>query len=239
LGVVKSTGLGLVYGLSPGERGIILGLINDVLPQLIHLGAFLYLICFLFRDQILLRSFAILGDFAYTAFYFTAADKPLWSAIAWIVPNIGINIIMIFLILRDRQMMPLSDDEMSLFQNLRGLNPGQFRRLIRLGKWQRVETDTILTEEGKDLDRLYYVLAGDVEVDKGGRLIKVEPAVFIGELAYLRKKPATATVRAKAGAVFVSWPHAALENVTRKDEGLAAVLGNLLSNDLAEKVARG
>jgi Cyclic nucleotide-binding domain len=213
-------------------------LTRDVLPHLIHLGALLYLICFLFRDQVLLRTFAILGDLAYTAFYFTAANEPLWSAIAWIIPNISINIVMIFLILRDRHMLPLSDDEMSLFQNLRGLNPGQFRRLIRLGKWQSIDADTVLTREGENLDRLFYVLKGDVEVDKGGRLIKVEPAVFIGELAYLRKKPATATVRAKAGAVFVSWPHAALENVTRKDEGLAAVLGKLLSNDLAEKVAR-
>jgi hypothetical protein len=214
-------------------------LIQEALPHLIHLGAILYLICFLFRDQILLRSFAILGDFAYMAFYFTAAGQPLWSAIAWIIPNVGINIVMIFLILRDRQMMPLSDDEMSLFQNLRGLNPGQFRRLIKLGKWQRVEEETQITEEGKDLDRLYYVLSGDVEVDKGGRKIKVEPAVFIGELAYLRKKPATATVRVKPGAVFVSWAHASLEQVTKKDDGLAAVLGTLLSNDLAEKVARG
>jgi hypothetical protein len=214
-------------------------LTQDVLPHLIHLGAILYLICFLFRDQILLRSFAILGDFAYMAFYFTAAGQPLWSAIAWIIPNVGINIVMIFLILRDQRMMPLSDDEMSLFQNLRGLNPGQFRRLIKMGKWQRVDEDMQITEEGKELDRLYYVLSGDVEVDKGGRKIKVEPAVFIGELAYLRKKPATATVRVKPGAVFVSWPHASLEQVTKKDDGLAAVLGTLLSNDLAEKVARG
>jgi hypothetical protein len=214
-------------------------LTQDVLPHLIHLGAILYLICFLFRDQILLRSFAILGDFAYMAFYFTAAGQPLWSAIAWIIPNMGINIVMIFLILRDRQMMPLSDDEMSLFQNLRGLNPGQFRRLIKMGKWQRVDEETQITEEGKDLDRLYYVLSGDVEVDKAGRKIKVEPAVFIGELAYLRKKPATATVRVKPGAVFVSWAHSSLEQVTKKDDGLAAVLGTLLSNDLAEKVARG
>jgi Cyclic nucleotide-binding domain len=213
--------------------------VDNVAPHLIHLGAVLYLICFLFRDQILLRSFAIAGDLAYTAYYFTAASHPLWEAIAWIIPNMTINIVMIFFILRDRRMTSLSDDEMSLFQNLRGLNPGQFRRLIKLGNWENVEAQKTLTEEGKPLDRLYYVLRGDVEINKGERNIKVDPTVFIGELAYLRKKPATATVSVRPGAVIVSWSHADLERATTKDAGLNGALGVLLSNDMAEKVARG
>jgi hypothetical protein len=216
-----------------------MNLIDTVAPHLIHLGAVLYLICFLFRDQILLRSFAIAGDFAYTAYYFTAASHPLWEAIAWIIPNITINVVMIFLILRDRRMTTLSDDEMSLFQNLRGLNPGQFRRLMKLGNWESTDAQKTLTEEGKPLDRLYYVLRGDVEINKGDRKIKVDPTVFIGELAYLRKKPATATVRVAAGAVVMSWTHTDLERATSKDAGLNSALGILLSNDMAEKVARG
>jgi Cyclic nucleotide-binding domain len=213
-------------------------LVQTVAPHLIHVGAVLYLVCFLFRDQILLRSFAIAGDFAYTAFYFTAASQPLWEAIAWIIPNMGINMIMIFLILRDRRMTTLSDDEMSLFQNLRGLNPGQFRRLMKLGQWEKTNTPKTLTEEGKPLQNLYYVLRGDVQIKKGDRNIKVEPTVFIGELAYLRKKPATATVSVAANAVIVSWTHADLERATAKDQGLNTALGILLSNDMAEKVAR-
>jgi Cyclic nucleotide-binding domain len=209
-----------------------------ILGGFIHVGALLYLICFLFRDQIMLRSFAIAGDFAYMAYYLTAAERPLWEAVFWVVPNILVNIAMISMILRDRRMGTFSDEEMSLFQNMRGLNPGQFRRLIKLGRWQKLATAETLTVEGKDLDRLYYVLTGDVEVNKAGRKIKVNPAVFIGELAYLRRKPATATVTALPGATLVSWSHSDLATITMKDEGLAAALGALLSNDLAEKVAR-
>jgi Cyclic nucleotide-binding domain len=214
-------------------------LVDNIAPHLIHVGAVLYLICFLFRDQILLRSFAIAGDFAYTAYYFTAASHPLWEAIAWIIPNMTINVVMIFLILRDRRMTTLSDDEMSLFQNLRGLNPGQFRRLMKLGSWESTDAPKILTEEGKPLDRLYYVLRGDVEINKGERKIKMDPSVFIGELAYLRKKPATATVSVAPGATVMSWSHADLERATAKDVSLNTALGILLSNDMAEKVARG
>lgn len=207
--------------------------------HLIHVGAILYLICFLFRDQIALRIFAIAGDCAYLAYYFTVASSPLWEAILWNIPNIGINIVMIGLILRDRRMTTLSDNEMSLYQNLRGINPGQFRRLIKTGHWRRVSETTTLTHEGEALDQLHYVLHGEVEVDKGGRKIPIEPAAFIGELAYLSKKPATATVRVQPGAVVVSWTHAALSAITSKDEGLNAALALLLNKDLAEKVARG
>jgi|JI10StandDraft_1071094.scaffolds.fasta_scaffold53628_2 hypothetical protein len=213
--------------------------IEIMAQHLIHVGAILYLVCFLFRDQIALRTFAIAGDFAYMAYYYTAAAQPLWEAIFWIIPNMGINIVMIFLILRDRRMTTLSDDEMSLYQNLRGISPGQFRRLIKTGHWRRIAEPTTLTEEDQTLDQLHYVLHGDVEVDKGGRKIRVDPAVFIGELAFLRKKPATATVKVYPGAIVVSWRHADLAAITAKDEGLNTALALLLNSDLAEKVARG
>jgi Cyclic nucleotide-binding domain len=215
-----------------------MSVLSSVAPHLIHVGAVLYLICFLFRDQIALRIFAVAGDVAYMVYYFTVAAHPLWEAIFWIIPNMGINIVMIALILRDQRMTMLSDDEMALYQNLRGISPGQFRRLIKTGHWQRITETTTLTEEGQALERLYYVLQGDVEVDKAGRKIKVDPAVFIGELAFLRKKPATATVKVAPGAVLVSWSHRALAAITAKDEGLNMALTLLLNNDLAEKVAR-
>ena len=65
---------------------------------LVHAGAMFYLICFAFRNQILLRSFAIIGDLFYTAYYFSASDKPLWEAIIWNIPNIALNMVMIVLI---------------------------------------------------------------------------------------------------------------------------------------------
>lgn len=210
-----------------------------LLPNLIHIGAVLYFVCFLFRNQILLRLFAIAGDFAYIGYYFTVADRPLWEAMAWAGANVLVNVAMISMIVRDHRMTTLSDDEMSLYQDMRGLSPGQFRRLMRLGRWLVADEKLMMTEEGKPLDTLYYVLSGEVEVDKSGRKIKLAPSVFIGELAYLRKKPATATVTAEKGAKLVSWSHRDLITATAKDEGLGAALGALLSSDMAEKVARG
>lgn len=211
--------------------------LDAVLPNLVHLGAMLYLICFLFRDQINLRCFAIAGDLAYTGFYFGAADVPLWSAIFWSGLNVVINVIMIGLILRENRMSHFDDNELTLFRNLRGLTPGQFRKLLKLGTWGRAKVREQLAEEGQPLDRLHYVLDGGIEISKAGRIITADPAIFIGELAFLRDKPATATVHVAPGALYVSWPRAALNAALAKDEALRNALGALINTDLAEKVA--
>jgi CRP-like cAMP-binding protein len=150
----------------------------------------------------------------------------------------GINIVMIILITRDRRVSSLTDHELSLFQNLRGLTPGQFRRLMKLGRWQTLEEPLVMTREGQALDRLYYILQGEADISKADRSFKVDSGLFIGELAFLRNKPATATVTGAPGAVLVSWSHADLQRATAKDQDFSHALSLLLSADLAEKVAR-
>ncbi len=71
---------------------------------LVHVGAVLYLVCFVFRNQIWLRSFAIAGDLFYMAYYYLAAEQPLWEAILWSIPAIVINVFMIYLILNDSRL---------------------------------------------------------------------------------------------------------------------------------------
>jgi hypothetical protein len=208
------------------------------LHNLIHLGAILYLVCFLFRDQIWLRSFAILGDLVYTGYYFVAAGEPLWSAMIYSTLNMAINLFMLAMILRDRRQLPLGDNDLRLYQSFTGMTPGDFRRLTNIGSWHRAEEAVKLTEEGRGLDRLYFVLQGDLEVRKGDRLIPVADRIFIGEIAYLNRVPASATVTAKPGAHFISWAHHDLAKLTGRYETLRQSLSQLLSADMAMKVAR-
>jgi hypothetical protein len=208
-----------------------------LVPYLIHLGALCYLVCFLFRDQLWLRVFAVVGDVIYTAFYFTAADVPLWSAIIYSALNVVINFVMIALILNDRRMTALADNDLRLYQQFKGMTPGDFRRLCKIGTWQKADDDHVLTTEGSTLQQLYYVVEGEVEVKKGDRKIPVKSGIFIGEVAYLKNTPASATVVAKAGAHYISWSHDELKKIVSRHESLKQSLGNLMSADLALKVA--
>jgi len=88
------------------------------------------------------------------------------------------------------------------------------------------------------VDKLYYVLNGGVTIGKQGRLIECEPKLFIGEIAFLRDKAASATVTTAANALYVSWDQAELRALLKKNEDLKNAISALLSADMADKVAR-
>jgi hypothetical protein len=209
-----------------------------VLQHAVHVGAILYLVCFLFRDQIWLRSFAIAGDVAYVTYYYNISDQPLWGAILWNIPNAIINIAMIYAIVRDGRTDNFSENEMKLYRRLGDLPIAEFRKIVRLGRWQIAGADTQLTVEGQPLEDLHYVMEGALEIDKGGRKIQVNPGLFIGEIAFLKKRPASATVHVKQGSTFISWSHTALQVAQSKNASVKLVISAMLNDDMAEKVAR-
>lgn len=207
--------------------------------NLVHVAAVFTLFCFLFRDQIKLRIFAAIGDVLLSIYYYTAFDVPLWNPMVWSVLNVLINSGMILLILRDARAGGMSDDELTLFRKLDALSPGQFRKLAKIGTWHRADTPTVLTTEGEALDTLHYVLSGTIEVARASRSLTAEPGLFIGELAYLRKRPATATVTVSQDAHYISWKHADLEKLFGRDAPLGTSMQLLMGRDMAEKMAKG
>lgn len=211
--------------------------LENVYPYLIHIGALVYVCCFLFRDQLYLRFFAVIGDIIYTLFYYGTVKDPFWACIYSVI-NMSVNIVMMYLIVNDRRAGTLDDRDMQLYQSFAGMTPGDFRRLKALGKWQTAEADTVLTTEAEKPDHLHYIVSGDIDISKTGRKIPVEGKLFIGEIAYLKNTAASATVTARPGCTYVSWSHTDLARLTKKHDGLKQSLGSLLSADLAMKVAR-
>jgi hypothetical protein len=208
-------------------------------PYLVHIAALFTLLCYFFRDQIKLRLFAVIGDAVLVAYYYFGLAEPLWSPLVWSILNVIINAVMIVIILRDNREHEMSDDELTLFRNLDSLTPGQFRKLVAKGDWHRAEETTVLTREGETLEELHYVVEGTITIERSNRSFPVEPKKFIGELAYLRKRPATATVTVSPGALYVSWEHEDLEILFRRNEDLRTSMQLLMGRDVAEKMANG
>lgn len=204
---------------------------------LVHAGALFYLVCFAFRNQIWLRSFAIIGDLFYTAYYFLAADQPLWAAIIWNVPAIGLNFAMIFLILRDSRLPFMNDDELLLFRTLKGLSPAQFKKILKGTNWQKSSHAVNLTEEAKKPDSLFFVLNGAVSMQKGGKSRPIPGNTFIGEIAFLNGSPATAKVDVAGNPVIAKWRHEFLNSIFSKDEKLKAAFTAMMASDLASKLS--
>jgi hypothetical protein len=213
--------------------------IADFLIQnLVHLAAIFTMVCYLFRDQVKLRIFAVLGDTVLSAYYFLAFSEPLWSALTWSIANVAINLAMILVLLREHRMSLLSDNEMMLFRCLDTLTPGQFRKLLKLATFHENEEPATLTRQGEKPGNLYYVLDGRVKIGKDDRSFESEPRTFIGEVAFLRGRPASATVTTSGKALYVSWEAMALHALLRHNDELKNALRQLLSDDMADKVAR-
>jgi CRP-like cAMP-binding protein len=151
---------------------------------------------------------------------------------------IAANLWMLYRATRDQQQFKLTAEQMMLFARLPGLSPGQFKQLLDLAIWQEPKEPLRLTIEGQRPDTLHYVLEGTVEVKKSGKVFALGPHAFVGELAFLREKPATATVTAKPGALLVSWKSTALRQLFKGHPAIEKVLSAILSADMAEKIAK-
>jgi hypothetical protein len=210
-----------------------------VKENIVHIAAALYLVGFLFRGQIMLRAFVIAGDLVYISYFYFAPDVPLWGGAFWSAVFMVVNVTMIARVLADRTAFRMSGEERRLFDLLGTLSPGEFRRLIKLGYWQTASEATVLAEENQHLDKLYYVLDGDIAVQKSGSAPRlIGPHAFIGEVAFLLLQPASATVTVAAGARYVTWDRAALCEQQLRVPSLAIALSAALNKDMAAKVAR-
>jgi CRP-like cAMP-binding protein len=212
--------------------------LSDFIPYLANVAAALMLIGFTFRDQMWLRTFAVMGNLCFIFYYFLVSDTPLWTAIVSAFAIIAVNIFIMSKIAKDHRIFKLTAEEMMLFARLPGLTPGQYKQVLGITQWHTPESAMQLTQEGVMPESLHYVLEGKVEVKRGRKKFSIGPHAFIGELAFLRAKPATASTHAQPGALLASWKQDALRNLMTSNDGIRKALDSLLSVDMAEKIAK-
>lgn len=204
---------------------------------LLHAGAVVYVIAFLFRDEALIRAFSVLGTLLYMGYYFWYPAEPLWDAIITSTIFLLANVVVIFMILLERTTFQLSDEEKRLFEGFDTLTPGEFRLMLKRATWHTSDGSDVLTTAGEKPDHLYYILDGEVQIEKDGARFPVSDGRFIGEIGYVLDGPATGTVSAPAGTRYVAWNTNVLRLLGRKKPGIGIALTALLGEDLARKLS--
>ena len=207
------------------------------LDILVHIGAFLFLLAYLVRDQILLRGLIILGTVFYIVYYFFM-ETPLWSALLWNSSFVVINLIMIGVIYSDRASFVMSERERKLYQVFNTLSPGEFKKLLKIADWFDGSSEEQITTAGEVPARLYFIIDGEALIARDDKKFIVGPNVFIGELAYLIRKPATATVKLTDKVVGISWKTSSLIKLLASNPQMKIAFDGLLNQDLAAKLAR-
>lgn len=165
-------------------------------------------------------------------------DPPLWSALLWSASFVVINAIMIVVIYSDRASFVMSEQEEKLYQVFNALSPGEFKKILKIADWFDTPSAEQITTEGEIPERLYFIIDGEALVTRDNKEFFVGPNVFIGELAYLIKKPATATVKLTDKAVGVSWTTSRLTKLLAANPQMKIAFDGLLNQDLASKLAK-
>lgn len=205
--------------------------------SLVYIALALQVIGFLARDELRLRLFMLGASAFYLLYYLRIAGEPLWDAFAVNLSLALVNAAMIAVVVAERTTIGMSRDSLALYARFEGMLPGHFRRLLRAAADIRVPDEARITVQGTPLDRLYFVIDGPVTVDKDGSAVVIGGGTFIGEVAYLTGRPASATVRLGAGARYLSWRREDIDRMTRRSPNFRNALLARINADLAAKVA--
>ena len=132
----------------------------------------------------------------------------------------------------------LRADERKLFDLLGDLTPGQFRKLLKAGRQEVATAPLVVTRENEPSNELYFIIDGKITIAKAGQRTVSAGKTFIGEIAFLLSRPATATVTLEPGCHYCVWDSKALHHVLNGNPALRTALSAAMNRKLAEKVAQ-
>ena len=139
---------------------------------------------------------------------------------------------------RPKLSLRLPEAERELLRSIfTGLDDVQIARLLVAGRFNDIAKGTTLAEENKPLQTLFFICAGHVKVTVGGREVAhLEKGNFVGEIAFLTEKPATATVVAEDSVRALVFERAELNQFFRNEAEVAGLVYQLLGRELAQKI---
>jgi hypothetical protein len=185
-----------------------------------------------------LRLLAILALGLEGIYFYFAATPPLWVGIGWAVVFVGINLVQLTIMTRERLAVRMSEHERLLHRGLFAeLTPVQFHRLLKIGTWRELEDGALLTVQNKPVPELLFIASGMARVIVGNDVIAlVQAGSFIGEMSFMNGGDASATVMAAGHMQLFVVAKPALEGLLTRDQEFEAAILRVLGQDLALKL---
>lgn len=191
---------------------------------------------YLARDELWLRCLLLLGTVFNILYYTHYADEPMWDPIITNTLLALVNIGVIVVVVIERSTIGMRRADAQLFSKFQFLTPGQFRVLLRRGHRRTTQAPEVILNEGAPVERLFYLVDGTAEAEKGSARFEMHTGAFMGEIGFLTDRPASATVRLRPGTEYVVWEVAELRRLFRRSPALRNGLMAHLNRDLSGKV---
>ena len=205
---------------------------------LVHLGYLLQLFALLARDVLWLRGLLIVAQGVLAAYAWIRGPEFL-AYVYWNVLFVLINLYWVVRLLRERAAVKLPEELRATYEkHFAALAPPEFLRLWREGQRASVK-DVQMVREDTMPDALYFLLAGEVAVRRGGReLAKLMPGEFLAEMSLLTGERTTADAYALGTVEYLAWPAATLARLRVRNPMLWSKVQSVLGHDLVEKIRR-
>lgn len=207
------------------------------MEYLINIANILYLFSYLVRDILWLRVLTVIAaSFLVPYFYFR--PDPLMVAIYWNMLFTSLNIFWIVRLLLERRAVHLTGNDLRLYQLVfRCLTPREMLQLLKLGRWEKADSQECFISQGDTLDRLMVICAGKACVVKDGRAVEeLQAGHFVGGIPFITERTAPADIFALEETHYMSWPKEALKDFLKSKPELHAALQLTLGFDLTNRL---
>ena len=202
-----------------------------------HLSYILIAVSYWLTDIFWLRIVAVVG-LSLEIVYFLMSGGDLRTGIGWDIVFIAINLYQLYRLVQERLSLRLPEKDRDLLRKvLAGLNDGQIARLLGAGALYDLPAGTTLAEENEALEKLYFICDGRVSVTISSRAVsQLEQGNFVGEVAFLTERPATATVVAETPVRALAFDRDTLKQFFKNETEVAGLIYQLIGRELAHKI---
>jgi hypothetical protein len=203
---------------------------------LFHISNLMAFLAFLLRDQLQLRLMMAVSLFLQGLYYYAIPGGPFFDPLFWKVVSFIANMAMIVLVFGGKLDFGIPADLRSLYEKIRVLTPGQFRKLAKITSRTSVHDKPLLTENERPA-QIFYLLKGGARITKAHQSQTIAPGVFLGEIAFLNGSKASATVQLLPDSLCACWDTATLHKLMKSDKSIDIAMRGTFNHDLAAKVA--
>ena len=204
---------------------------------IIHVANILYLLSYSVKDMLWLRCLTVVAALCLLPYYYMQ-PVPLTAAIAWNLLFIAINIVQIFILLRERRPVMLTEDQQRLYKlAFRSITTREFLKLLELACWEEAAEGQFIVRKGHNIDRMMVIHSGSASIRSGERTVaELGPGQFVGEMSFITGDPTSADVVALKRLRYVSWPKDSLRGLLDERPQLKVALQGAIGMDLVGKL---
>lgn len=206
--------------------------------NIVLIAGLVFMMGYITINQVWLRLLILSGTILFIWYYFIAADEPLWVAIYMSLGQAAATLFGLGLIMVRRSKLAVPSSQADIYHFFDNLPPGDFRSLVKMAKRYTLNENYLATQEGFEVEKLYFVLSGTMQAKKLGERFEMPSGLFVGEVAYLNNAVAAATTTIRQGAEVLEWDVAALRRRSKSNPRFKMALEAQISSDLAAKVSR-